>query len=245
MAAPSFQTGRPPPAAVEVLRVVERALKESRAVETESLCIVAGEKVWAVRVDVTVLDHCGNLADAVALAALASLLHFRKPHVEVIGSEVTIHTLQSHTPDALSVHHRPVCVSFAFVEDGSEAAAVDPSLVEEEVAVGSLTLALNVHRELCAVRLSSLCVCVCVCVCVSTRNILFLVRSQKNSSRRRCNRRCSTTWLCAPLCGHNAVPIERLSHASRVSRRLTHHMSVSKRLRCTNWVVPPLRQPVS
>jgi exosome complex component RRP45 len=151
MAAPSFQAGRPLPAAVEVLRVVERALKESRAVETESLCIVAGEKVWAVRVDITVLDHCGNIADAVAFAALASLLHFRKPHVEVIGSEVTIHTLQSHAPDALSVHHRPVCVSFAFVGEGAETAAVDPSLVEEEVAVGSLTMALNVHRELCAV----------------------------------------------------------------------------------------------
>ena len=61
MAAPSFEPGRPSPLAIELRRVLERGLKECRAVDCESLCIVAGEKVWAVRVDVHVLDHCGNL----------------------------------------------------------------------------------------------------------------------------------------------------------------------------------------
>mmetsp|Transcript_10791 Transcript_10791/g.27787 ORF Transcript_10791/g.27787 Transcript_10791/m.27787 type:complete len:355 (+) Transcript_10791:333-1397(+) len=152
MAAASFEAGRPSAAGVEVQRIVERTLKESRAVETESLCIVAGEKVWAVRVDITVLNHGGNLVDAVALAALGSLLHFRKPHVDVIGSEVTIHTLESHVPDPLSVHHRPLCVSFVFTGDEAGSAVVDPERKEEAVAVGTLSLALNVHREVCAIH---------------------------------------------------------------------------------------------
>lgn len=67
---------------------MERTLRDSRAIETESLCIVAGEKVWSVSVDITILDHDGNLADAAALAALASVVHFRRPHVDVIGNEV-------------------------------------------------------------------------------------------------------------------------------------------------------------
>lgn len=36
---------RPPAAAIEITRVVERTLKESRAVDVESLCIKAGSKV--------------------------------------------------------------------------------------------------------------------------------------------------------------------------------------------------------
>jgi exosome complex component RRP45 len=45
MAAPSFESGRGSELAVEIGRVVERGLRESRAIETEGLCIVAGEKV--------------------------------------------------------------------------------------------------------------------------------------------------------------------------------------------------------
>jgi exosome complex RNA-binding protein Rrp42 (RNase PH superfamily) len=39
--------------------------------------------VWSLRVDVHVLDSCGNLVDVCCLAALAALLGFRKPQVEV------------------------------------------------------------------------------------------------------------------------------------------------------------------
>lgn len=45
MASPGFEVGRPSPVATEVARMLERCLKESRAVDTESLCIIAGEKV--------------------------------------------------------------------------------------------------------------------------------------------------------------------------------------------------------
>lgn len=36
---------RPSEAAVEVGRVIERGLRESRAIDSEALCILAGEKV--------------------------------------------------------------------------------------------------------------------------------------------------------------------------------------------------------
>lgn len=49
---------------IELGRVVERGLRESRAIDTEALCIVAGEKVWSIRVDIHILDHGGNLTDA-------------------------------------------------------------------------------------------------------------------------------------------------------------------------------------
>jgi exosome complex RNA-binding protein Rrp42 (RNase PH superfamily) len=49
--------------------------------DTEALCVVAGERVWQLRVDVHILDHGGNLIDAAALAAIAALQHFRRPGV--------------------------------------------------------------------------------------------------------------------------------------------------------------------
>ena len=35
---------RPSSYAVEMMRILERCIKESRAIDTESLCIIAGEK---------------------------------------------------------------------------------------------------------------------------------------------------------------------------------------------------------
>ena len=45
MASPSFDVGRPSSLSTEINRTLERCVKESRAVDTESLCIIAGEKV--------------------------------------------------------------------------------------------------------------------------------------------------------------------------------------------------------
>ena len=81
--------------ATEMGRTLERCFKESRAVDTESLCIIAGEKVgsilileqgvrilfsmqvWSVRIDLHVLDHCGNIIDCAAIAAITALKYFR------------------------------------------------------------------------------------------------------------------------------------------------------------------------
>lgn len=69
---------------------MEKALRRSRAIDTEGLCIVAGEKVWQIRVDLLFLDHDGNLVDCASIAAITALLHFRRPDVTVSGEEVTI-----------------------------------------------------------------------------------------------------------------------------------------------------------
>lgn len=59
MADPLFEAGRPGEAAVELGRIIDRGLRESRAVDTESLCVVAGKTVWSVRIDLHVIDNGG------------------------------------------------------------------------------------------------------------------------------------------------------------------------------------------
>ena len=44
----------------EITRLIERAFKESDAIDTESLCIISGERVWQICIDTTVLDGKDN-----------------------------------------------------------------------------------------------------------------------------------------------------------------------------------------
>ncbi|KAF9423482.1 Exosome complex component RRP45 [Podila epigama] len=149
MAAPTFEAGRQTDEEVLVSRLIEKAMRRSRALDTEGLCIVAGEKVWSVRVDLHFLDDDGNLVDAACIAAITALLHFRRPDVTVVGEEVTIHTLEQRNPVPLSIHHIPICTTFAFFGNGAHM-IVDPTHLEEQIKEGDMTLTLNVHKEVCA-----------------------------------------------------------------------------------------------
>ena len=79
---------------VLVNRLLERCLRDSRCVDTESLCIVSGRKVWEVRIDIHVLNYDGTIVDAASIAAMAALCHFRRPDVTVCGEEITIHSIE-------------------------------------------------------------------------------------------------------------------------------------------------------
>ncbi|KAL0482851.1 exosome complex protein RPR45, partial [Acrasis kona] len=139
-------------ASIEISRVIERALRGSGAIDTEALCIVSGEKVWSIRVDLHVIDDHGNVMDCAHLAAITALLHYKRPEV-TIGEDgkVTIHETQDRDPVPLSVHHIPICVSFGFLGDGTKC-LIDPSLKEEEMLTGSMTVAANTHGQICAVQ---------------------------------------------------------------------------------------------
>lgn len=77
-------------AQIHLARMLERALRKSRAVDTEGLCIAAGAQVWRVRVDVHVLDADGGVADCACVAAITALQDFRRPDVTVNGDDITI-----------------------------------------------------------------------------------------------------------------------------------------------------------
>ncbi|KAK9855752.1 hypothetical protein WJX84_012202 [Apatococcus fuscideae] len=157
MASPGFEPGRPGERAIELARLIERGLRDSRAIDLEALCVLAGRKVWMLRVDVHVLDHDGNLTDAASLAALAALMAFRRPYVEVGGGssdqhqEVTVMAPDVREPLPLTIHHLPIAVTIALFQQGN-LVCVDPSLKEEAAAAGSMTAILNTHGEVCAVQ---------------------------------------------------------------------------------------------
>ncbi|KAJ3141919.1 Exosome complex component RRP45 [Physocladia obscura] len=148
MASPAFEPGRLTDEEVLISRMLEKALRRSRAIDTEGLCIVAGEKVWSVRIDIHVLDHEGNILDCACIAAISALLHFRRPDVTVEGDLVIIHNIEERNPIPLSIHHIPICITFGFF-DGGEKLVVDPTHLEEQVEDGDFVVVVNTHRELC------------------------------------------------------------------------------------------------
>ncbi|XP_059665326.1 exosome complex component RRP45A isoform X2 [Cornus florida] len=154
MADPSFEAGRPGESAVELGRVIDRGLRESRAVDTESLCVVAGKLVWSIRIDLHIIDNGGNLVDAANIAALAALLTFRRPECTLggeDGQEVIVHPHEVREPLPLIIHHLPIAVTFAFISD-ENIVVIDPTHFEEAIMGGRMTATLNSNGEVCAIQ---------------------------------------------------------------------------------------------
>ena len=157
IAAPRFEVGRLTEEAVEINRTLERCLKESRCLDLESLCIVSEEKVWSVRLDLQILNHCGNLADAASIAGLAALCQARRPDVTLRGAEVTVHPVSERDPIPLAVHHHPVTTTFSMFQMASNSETLmvcDPSLLEEECSGGKMVIGVNAYREVCTLHLA-------------------------------------------------------------------------------------------
>ena len=139
----------------EVTRILERNIKESKAVDTESLCIVAEEQVFAIRLDIKVLNHEGNVIDCSSIAALAALCHYRRPDVSVSGDKITVHTVQDKDPVKLSINHYPVCTTYGFFcRDNDKMVIKDPTGLEEAIMDGKIVLGMNPYKEICTLHLA-------------------------------------------------------------------------------------------
>ncbi|CAH1371689.1 unnamed protein product [Tenebrio molitor] len=152
MAAPHFEPGRQSELSVQLNRLLEKCIKDSKSIDLESLCIKTSEKVWALRVDLNVINHEGNILDCASIAMLASLAHFRRPDVTCNGEEFIIHSYQQRDPIPTVIHHYPVCITYA-IFSGGEYILADPSLIEEGSADALLMIGLNGFKELCGLHL--------------------------------------------------------------------------------------------
>ncbi|KAF1327271.1 Exosome complex exonuclease rrp45-like protein, partial [Globisporangium splendens] len=155
MASQNFEVGRPSPMAVELARIVDRGIRECRALDTEALAIIAGEKVWAITCNIHIVDHGGNLIDCVSLAAIAAMMHYRRPEVSVQNNSTVVYNIDEHAAVPLSLHHIPISISFCFIESrdqGEPIIFMDPTDREERITDGSMTFTFNSFRELCAVH---------------------------------------------------------------------------------------------
>ena len=145
LASPTFEPGPPDENAIELARVVDRGIRESKAINLQKLCLVPGKKVIVVFIDVYVLNHDGNLIDASAIAALAALLNTKTFKYEVEGEEVKVKP--GYIP--LPIQNYPIAVTFAKINGKL---AVDPWLEEEQVMDSRLTMTIEKDGKICAIQ---------------------------------------------------------------------------------------------
>jgi len=145
LASPLFEPGPPDEDAIELARVVDRGIRESEAIDLEKLCLVPGEKVWIIFIDIYILDHAGNLFDASALGAIAALLNTKIPEVKVEDGEIKV--LDKWVP--LPVRKIPVSVTFAKIDDKL---IVDPCIEEEHVMNARLTITMDEEDNIVAIQ---------------------------------------------------------------------------------------------
>jgi len=141
LASPTFEPGPPSEVGIELARVVDRGVRESKAVDLEALCIVPGKQVWIIFIDVHILDDCGNILDASSLGAIAALLTTRVPASKFdLGEDYPLPI-------------RDIPIATTAIEFG-DVLMFDPDVDEESIANTKLTVISTAKGEICGMQKS-------------------------------------------------------------------------------------------
>lgn len=143
LASPTFEAGRPDEDSIELARVVDRGVRESKCVNLEKLCIEPGKKVWIVNIDLHVLDYDGNLIDASALAAIAALMNAKMLTYE--NEKIN----REKTDFPLPLRDIPIEVTIGKI--GNQL-LLDTNLEEDSALDARLTVATNNNGDICAMQ---------------------------------------------------------------------------------------------
>ena len=139
LASPTFEPGPPDENAIETARVIDRSLREPRAIRLEDLVIIPGRKVWLVFNDIYLIDHDGNIIDAGMLSSMLALNLAKIPKIVSIEDDnVVIDKTVKETPLPLNLN--VVTVTIGLID---EIPLVDPLLEEELVIDSKITIAFD------------------------------------------------------------------------------------------------------
>ena len=135
LSSPRFESGPPSIVSIELSRVIDRMIRESKIIDLEKLCIEEGKKVWTVFIDIYSMNADGNLLDAAGIGAVVALKNAKIPKYDekegkVLYGELSDENvpLKKGLPISVTVHK----IGKNFI--------VDPSLEEEDISETRLTI---------------------------------------------------------------------------------------------------------
>ncbi|VVB79355.1 Exosome complex component Rrp42 [uncultured archaeon] len=137
LSSPRIELGKPGFDSIEMGRIIDRCIRESKFINFEKLCIKEGEKVWNVFVDIYSINDDGNLLDAAGIAAIAALKSAKMPgYNEATGKA----DYEKHAGKIPLSDDFPISITFHKIGDNF---IVDPTREEEDfsetrVTIGSL-----------------------------------------------------------------------------------------------------------
>jgi exosome complex component RRP42 len=149
ISSPSHESGPPGPEAIEIARVVDRGIRESKVIPMDDpkLCIIPGKTVWIIFLDVYILDDGGNLIDASALAAMAALANARLQKVSIDEETEEVTLLEETEPLPLNG-----CVASSTFVKVNETIMYDPNLIEDRGKAARFSVAITDTGLICSMQ---------------------------------------------------------------------------------------------
>ncbi len=145
LSSPEFESGPPRIEAIELSRVIDRAIREGKALNFKKLCIKKGEAMWTVLIDIYPVNDAGNLFDASALAAMAALKDAKFPKL----NENNKVNYKESTNQKLPLEKLPIsCTVFKI----GNFFIVDPNNEEESVVDARLNVGVLEDGTLCSLQ---------------------------------------------------------------------------------------------
>lgn len=142
LASPRFEHGPPQFNAIELPRLVDRAIRGSGMIELSKLVIKEGEKVWTVFIDVYPINDDGNLIDAASIGALAALKGAMIPVLDENGKI----DYDKKSKEKLSLSKDIEPISFSFFKLG-DSIVMDPTREEEECCETRVTFGISKWKD--------------------------------------------------------------------------------------------------
>ena len=146
LSSPKYEPGPPSIDSIELARVVDRGIRESKAIDSKKLCIEKGETAWFVSVDVCSLNDDGNLLEACSLAAIAAIKDAKFPEYDAKTGVVNFKKL---TKKGLPVNKEPVAVTVFKIGDHL---ITDPTTEEEACYDARLTVTTLEDGKACSLQ---------------------------------------------------------------------------------------------
>ncbi len=135
LSSPRFENGPPKFPAIELARVIDRGIRESKFIEFEKLCIKKEEKVWTVFVDIYSINDDGNLLDAAGIGAIVALKNAKIPKYDEKKSQVLYGELTNKSlPLSKEI---PISITVHKIKDNL---IVDPTREEEDISETRVTV---------------------------------------------------------------------------------------------------------
>jgi exosome complex component RRP42 len=131
------ELGPPRINSIELARVVDRGVRESKVIDFKKLAIEAGEKVWTVFIDVYSINDDGNLMDAAGLGVLAALKNAKIPKYDKENEKVLY---GEWTDVSVPLTFLPLSCTIHKIGD---VMIVDPNREEEDASDTRITIAIS------------------------------------------------------------------------------------------------------
>jgi len=128
-----YESGRPSNDEVELARVVDRGLRESKAIDFKQLCVKEGEAVWVGYLDFYTLNGDGNLFDAGSIAALVTFKNSKMPKLNDKNK-----IIKGEYSGKIELKRLPLLTTFVKI---GGAILLDPTYMEEKACEARYSVA--------------------------------------------------------------------------------------------------------